>query len=319
MMTTILLSSAGRRVSLLRLLRRALAEFDVAGRVLAADLRPEMSAACQEADLSFATPRATSPDFIPALLDLCARQSIDAIVPTIDTELLVLARHRQAFADIGVKVVVSDARVIELTRDKYVFARHLEEHGLPVPKTWRPANFPRSWDADARFVAKPAGGSSSKGLHFFDGSDIPPEFPPDAIVQERIVGKEFTVNTYVDRTGRILGFAPHERIQVREGEVSKARIVRNPDVEEACADVIRSLDGAYGPMCIQVIHSDTGPKIIELNARFCGGYPLAHRAGLTSANFVVAELLGKSVSPPAKIDDGLLMLRYDDEVFVAAG
>jgi len=89
----VLISSAGRRVVLARLFRNALAETGTSGAVLAADASP-LSATYTEAAGRFIVPRCTAPDFVPTLLAECRKRNIDLIIPTIDTELPILAAAR---------------------------------------------------------------------------------------------------------------------------------------------------------------------------------------------------------------------------------
>ncbi|MCZ6918301.1 MAG: hypothetical protein O7I93_16120, partial [Gemmatimonadetes bacterium] len=92
----ILISSAGRRVALLRAFKEALAHLGVSGNVLAADMS-RLSSAFHIADDAFVVPRCTSTEFIPTLLRACRERTIRLVIPTIDTELPVLAAHRDEF------------------------------------------------------------------------------------------------------------------------------------------------------------------------------------------------------------------------------
>src|SRR3954471_11513148 len=92
----VLLSSAGRRVGLLRLFRAALADLQLPGKIVACDVTP-LAAAWQEADIRCLVPRCNAPDYIERLTQICLQHDVRLIVPTIDTELPVLAAHRQYF------------------------------------------------------------------------------------------------------------------------------------------------------------------------------------------------------------------------------
>ena len=88
---TVLFSSAGRRVELMNGFRRDAAALGLDLRVLATDMRPSFSAACQMADASLAVPSCRSPAFIGCMLEIVLEEKVDLIVPTIDTELLAYA------------------------------------------------------------------------------------------------------------------------------------------------------------------------------------------------------------------------------------
>ncbi len=135
MVGTVLISSAGRRNHLIRCFRQDAALLGFPCRVLAADLNPELSAACQEADAAFALPRCTAPDFVPSLLELCRSEQVGLLIPTIDTELAVLSQHRSDFAAGGTRVVVSAPDVVALATDKLATAHRLRVAGIPTPRT----------------------------------------------------------------------------------------------------------------------------------------------------------------------------------------
>ena len=59
-------------------------------------------------------------------------------------------------------------------------------------------------------------------------------------------------------------------------------------------------------------------SIIELNARFGGGYPLSWQAGARYPQWILEELAGGAAPADRSWRDGLVMLRYDDAAFVDA-
>jgi carbamoyl-phosphate synthase large subunit len=58
-------------------------------------------------------------------------------------------------------------------------------------------------------------------------------------------------------------------------------------------------------------------KFIEINPRFGGGFPLAIEAGADFPKWIIQLLRGSKVNIDIdQWDDGIVMLRYDDAVFV---
>jgi len=320
---TVLISSAGRRVELINCFR-ADARALVAGlRVLAADTCPELSAACASADAYWAVPRCDSPEFVPRLLALCAQEKVDLLVPTIDPELLPLARARQEFAAIGTRVVVSGVEMVELARDKLRTVAALARQGIPVPRT---APLGALLDESTRLVypviLKKIDGSSSIGLHEAANLAAVRQLGLDArtyLAQERWAGREYTVNLFFDRAGRMQCAVPHWRIATRAGEVSKGRTERLPLLMDLAEQLGGALPGAAGPLCFQAIVSPEGQAVVfEINARFGGGYPLAHRAGAPFSRWLLEEAAGLASSATRDWQEGLTMLRYDAAVFRSA-
>ena len=115
---TLLVTSAGRRVELIRDFRLDAAALEIDLKVLAVDLEPKMSAACHEADEAFKVPLCTDYQYIDRLIELCKQHSVDLIVPTIDTELQNLSEHIDLFTKSGAKLIISSPEVISLARNK---------------------------------------------------------------------------------------------------------------------------------------------------------------------------------------------------------
>ncbi|MGB5317252.1 MAG: carbamoyl phosphate synthase large subunit, partial [Robiginitalea sp.] len=132
----ILITSAGRRVSLVRAFQKELKSRLPGAKVFAADAAPEISAACQVADASFQVPRVTDSTYTSTLIEKCRKAGITLIIPTIDTELVVLARHKETFLNAGITPLVSDEAFISKCRNKRIIHEFFTEHGIPVAREY---------------------------------------------------------------------------------------------------------------------------------------------------------------------------------------
>ena len=72
-------------------------------------MNPENSSACQDNQLSVKLPPVSSNLFSQKLEKVCKENDIGLVVPTIDTELLILSSLREHFATFGTNIVVSDS------------------------------------------------------------------------------------------------------------------------------------------------------------------------------------------------------------------
>ena len=314
----VLFTSAGRRVELTWCFRRAGAKLGREVEVHACDLDPALSAACLEADHAFAVPRCTDPDYVPLLLDYCRENAIELLVPTIDTELAVLAEARERFAEEGVLVHVSDPATIAVVRDKARTVAVLQDAGVPVPRSGPVEAVraePEAWTWPC-FI-KPAGGSASRGIGVLQSAaQIEDAYAEPMLVQELLEGPEYTVNIYLDARGRLLATVPHQRLSVRGGEVEKGRTLRDARMAGFAQAIADALPGARGAMCFQLIDDPRrGPRVFEINARFGGGYPLADHAGGRFAESLIAQTLGQRDVASDDWREGVTMVRYDKAVF----
>ena len=140
----------------------------------------------------------------------------------------------------------------------------------------------------------------------------------EPVVFEFADGVEYTVDVFADFEGVPRCAAPRRRIEVRAGEVSKGQAVRHQAMMEQSCRLVRALDGCRGMITLQCFLTDDERIVfIEINPRFGGGVPLSIRAGADSPRWLMELLLGRR--PDISMDawqDGLLMLRYDEAVFV---
>ena len=314
----ILLTSAGRRVGLVESLRQAGEELGLPVEILACDLEPRLSAACTVADRSFAVPRCDDPAYADIVLDAAVRDGVQLVIPTIDPELLPLAMARNRFGLEGIHLHVSAPEVIEIVRDKMRTVDVLGSVGVPVPRSLtHEALLAAPSRLDWPVFAKPVAGSASRGLAVFDSpEDLPATFSEPMVFQQRLAGPEYTVNIFVDRDGHLVCTIPHRRLQIRAGEVEKGRTERREDLAWIAERVAVALPGLRGAACFQVIADPmAGAMVIEVNARFGGGYPLAHQAGANFAKWLIEEALGLPSSAGDRWEDGVEMLRYDAAIF----
>jgi carbamoyl-phosphate synthase large subunit len=313
----ILLTSVGRRVTLLKEFRQSMRRSNITGKIVATDLKPNAPASFL-ADASELVPRVNDPQYIESLLDICARHKIDLLIPLIDTELQLLALHHQRFKDLGVTLLVSSFATNEICADKAKTSKFFQEIGVFTPKVYDESEIP---NLDFPVIVKPSGGSSSVGVHCINNQaelEFFTSYVKDAIIQELIVGEEYTIDVLVDFEGKAISIVPRLRIETRAGEISKGLTVKNPALIAAAKHVVESLPGAIGCITVQCFLQSNGEIFfIEINPRFGGGYPLSYQAGADFPSWIMQLFNGET--PQVAIDDwddNLVMLRYDDAVFV---
>jgi carbamoyl-phosphate synthase large subunit len=298
-------------------------ELGLSGRVFAVDCS-RTAPAFHLADAAWKVPPCASPDFVPAMLELCAREQIGLIVPTIDTELPAYARHRADFAAIGTTAAVSGPEAVAIAADKLSTHRWLTDNGFPTVRQAMPEEVmdnPEAWSFP--LIAKPRGGSAGMGVicvRTVAALKVAASERDDLVVQEIAPGWEHTVNVYVDRLGRCRCAVPHRRLEVRHGEVSKAVTVKHQGLMDLAKRLAETLPDAYGALNTQCFVADGDVRIIEINPRFGGGYPLAQAAGADFPRWLLQETAGLPLDPPEadsdQWQDNLAMLRYDEAVFV---
>lgn len=313
----VLISSAGRRVALVDAFRTALGRTGHGGRVLAADMS-RWSSAFHHADAGLLVPRCTDPSFVPTMLELCREHAIGLVVPTIDTELPVLAASRERFREQGTLVGVSSPETIAIAYDKVATHRWLVAEGLPTVEQATPAEILGGAPWSFPTLVKPVRGSSSIGVAIVDDPEALRRHTAKGewVAQSIARGDEHTVDAFVAPDGTCLGTIPRRRLEVRAGEVSKAQTAHIPELEALVRRVCERLPGAFGVLNVQVFWDGQQARIIEINPRFGGGFPLSFAAGCRFPDHLLLLASGATTLPDdPPWTDGLVMLRYDAAVF----
>jgi len=314
----IIITSAGQRVALVKDFQETLKRFFPGAKVYTTDMNPRLAPAAYVSDGCFEVLRVTDPQYIPQLLQLCKDNGIGMIVPTIDTELLVLAENKKLFEENRIAVSVSALDFIKICRDKRNTGEFFEGHGIRVPRPIDKNNptFP--------LFAKPYDGSLSTNLHYIKNvEELTEEIlnDPKLLFMEYIdkeVYKEYTVDMYYGRDHKVKCIVPRERIKIRAGEINKGLTEKEP-LTQYLLDRLETIDGCLGCICIQVfLNRETCDVVgIEINPRFGGGYPQTYAAGGNYPEYLIREyFLGEKIDYFDGWKDHQLMLRYDDAVYV---
>lgn len=299
----ILFTSVGRRVELLQAFRAAAEKLDIALTVMGADITKSAPALffCDERRLVC---KIQEKEYIPQLLSICEKEKVDCLIPTIDTDLLLLAENKEKFEAIGTKVLISAVDKIKLCRDKNYTADYFVSLGLKSPL---PVNSVEKYEEALKrgkvsFPAfiKPKDGSSSINAYKVENLEdlrLYAEKIEDYIIQPFISGREYTIDIFCDYEGNPVYITPRERLAVRSGEVLKSRITQ----DDTMIAEMRRLIADYRPcgqITVQLIREDvTGDDYyIEINPRFGGGAPLSMKAGADSASAILRMLRGDKLS-----------------------
>ena len=307
----VLISSAGRRVGLVRAFQEV--AHQRGGSVMATDMS-RFAPALLAADDAALVPRLDDPKFIEALYAIVVDRSINLVVPTLDTELALLAAHHKLFVKAGCHVSVALPAAIAICADKVSTHQWFVANDIPTVRQGSPstvASQPHDWPWP--LIAKPARGSASEGVRLLEGPGELQHCAADDIVQEVAAGVELTIDVYVDRSGVARVAVPRQRLEVRSGEVSKGVTVRHAQAELVAMRIAELLPGAVGAVTVQLFADGSDVRVIEVNPRFGGGYPLAWHAGARFPEWMIQELMGEEPSIGPWVD-GLYMLRFDDVI-----
>ena len=298
----------------MRAFRRGLDELGLDGRLVGVDIDP-LAAALQVTDHSHLVPRFTSPEYIPALLEICRAEDIDLLVPLNDHEMPSLVAHIDEFERVGVRPLVLGPDTYAFTEDKLATYRFFVDLGVPTPETWTP-EAARNAGLEYPLFVKPRRGSSGKDAFLVRNQrelDFFIDYVDEPLVQEYVEGPEITSDVLCDATGSVRSVVSRRRIEVRAGEVSKGVTVIDDEVIERCVQIAQGLK-ATCPITIQCMIRNGVALFTEINPRFGGGVPLALEAGAPLPKWLLALESGLEVTIPplGSYRSGVFFTRYDD-------
>ena len=261
-------------------------------------------------------PRGEDPGFADALLEICRREHVDVVVPTVDTELLPLAMDRARYAELGVTLVVASEQTLRVCLDKWLLAERCREV-VRVPAT---AVLDGAFDAAAwvlPVIVKPRSGSGSRGIHLLERREQLDALERDGtlLVQEHLPGVEHSLDVLARSDGHVSAVVPRARLKVDSGIAVTGRTLHDDRLDTFARETAR-LIGLTTVANVQVKEDVTGqPALLEVNARFPGTMPLTVGSGVDMPRLAIGEALGTAIPDGPLPFRDIAMVRFFQERF----
>lgn len=310
----ILLTSAGRRTYLVEYFKEALNMAQEPGLVHVANSK--VSPAFSAADKRVVTPLIYEEEYIPFLLEYCRKWRIRLLVPLFDIDLPVLAAAREKFEEEGTLVVTGDVSAMEICNDKWRTYTALKNQGIKTPESW--LNLEEAIRAQQEgkvsypFIVKPRWGMGSLSVYQADSEEelrvlqkkirreignsyLRYEAAQDranVIIQEKVQGEELGLDVVNDLDGIYQTVVVKKKEAMRAGETDEAETIVIPELYELGKKLAKFLKHR-GNLDVDVLGEEGNYYVVEMNARFGGGYPFSHAAGLHLPYALVMWALGR--------------------------
>ena len=313
----ILLTSVGRRAYIIDYLRDIYKNLGLSGNIVATNSDMNTTA-MSVADKAFESPLIYDKEYIPFLLEICKNEKIDILISLFDIDLMILAKNKAEFEALGVKVIVSNEDVINICNDKFEMLEYLNKINMPVPETYLDLDKAlEGADFDNKtYILKPRWGMGSLSifeaenkkelevlyekakrsiqksyLRFESNADINRAI----LIQEKIKGDEFGLDIFNDLEGENLSITVKRKYAMRSGETDIAEVIKNSELEAVGKKIAKSLSH-IGNLDMDILLSEGKAYIIDMNARFGGGYPFTHNAGVNELEAIIRLCRGKKLN-----------------------
>ena len=290
-------------------------------RVLVVDADPH-AAGLYLADRGFRIPLASDPAFPEALRRILRAESVHALVPLVDEELLPAAR---VAGEEEIALIAPRPEFTALCLDKHALMRRLAEVGLPAPPTrllsegWEGLPFP--------LILKPRVGRGSRGVFVARSPEAlraqlmeTPRDGASTLVQPFVEGTEYTVSVVAWRDGRVRAVVPKEVVDKR-GITRIAITRRHAGIDRLGREIQRRL-APDGPFNVQLrVAAATGDLVpFEINPRFSTTVTLTQEAGVDEVGGLVDLAIGRG-EPSADWPwrEGVTLIRRTLDAFLDVG
>lgn len=309
----ILLTSVGRRGYLVQYFKDALKD---KGKVYASN-SDELSPALKYADEYVISPLIYDEVYIDFLLDYCKEKNIKLVIPLFDIDLYILAKNKEKFITNGITLAVSDEKFIKICNDKWLTYNFLKKNNILTPKTFISKEVAKEAikDGDLKFpiIVKPRWGMGSLSVYTADNNneldlfydkikrdigksylkyEAKQDIERSVIIQEKIIGDEYSIDIINDFDGNYRNTIIKRKLAMRAGETDIAETVENDSIRNITKK-IANLSKHICNLDMDILEENNLYYVLEMNARFGGGYPFSHLSGvnlpLTMINWMNGE------------------------------
>jgi len=311
----IFLSSPGRRVELINILKNEIDDL-----ILIGGDYLNTSPALNFCDKSYSLNYNINKEYIYQVLEICKKEKVDLIIPLIDPELEFYSKFKNIFNKNGIDVMISSENDILMTSDKiqtYNFFKKL--NFIETPNTALLKNFKNIEGFNEQVILKPKGGSGSTGIYKIRKKSVESfsqimELDHSAYIIQDYIDFDYEVTTDVFvYEKKIIELCQRQRLKTRGGEVERGMTIKNEKINSVIQKIVELCD-FHGVINIQIMVKNDLLYIGEINARFGGGFPLSYHAGanmIEHFKYLTNAKETKDIFFDSRYKEKFYMLRYD--------
>ncbi|MEY4547273.1 MAG: hypothetical protein RL685_3468 [Pseudomonadota bacterium] len=271
------------------------------------------------ADRAYRIPLGAADGFASAFADLIRREQPDFVIPLVDEEIPKVHALVQEHFRGQTRVLGPTLDFCRLALDKWRMACAMTAANLSTALSALASDVPGRFPFPA--IVKPRSGRGSRGVAvvrdrveltaYLSAASLPAS---EYILQERLLGREFTTSVIVGLDGELLGVVPKEAVDKRG--ITQVGVTRSVSaIDELCANIQSRLK-ANGPFNVQlVLGADGVPRVFEINPRYSTTVALTLAAGIDEVDVVMRQALGERIGPLTYQAD-LMMVRYPTQLYL---
>lgn len=269
-------------------------------RLICADLNPEVADRYPMHRFHSLPPCSGNQDqeqfYCEALLSLCRHEKVDVLLPCIETEILVVAKNKNKFAEQDIALALSDYTTLLEGIDKLKVAERCQALGLPCARTLALDNdddLEKLEQLGLPFIVKPRVGYGSRGIQFIESmqerANLKALLGQGYVAQTFVPsgkGSNYMFSTVLDGKGHCLAQFQSKSTQTLfafGGPATAGKPVHDPVLVEYGQRLAHSLPTWRGVANFEFLKCrDTGQYFfVDLNPRVWGYSSLAEDSGIS--------------------------------------
>jgi len=295
---------------------------------------------------------ANSPDYIFEIIDISKKEDISVIVPTSDSEALVLSKNKDVFDNENISLAVDKYDIINIVHDKFQLFELLNEKKIPIPQYCAINSLEDISHAskifqypDNNFVIKPRISTGARGVWIVSGSydkvhylthtkgsdrfsitldemirtlhQVPEKQFPKMIAMEYLPNERYNVDMLSD--GNKLFYVIPRRRYFPFGSPTQGCILEeNPDIIDLSKLIWESIRQSYLFTYEYAIDRNGKPGLFEINPRTDGTVTATLGCGVNLILENIKLALGLPVNLKS-ISYNVEMFRYWRELRLISG
>lgn len=266
-------------------------------------------------------PLTADQNYLDWLNSIVVKHRIDLVIPGIEQDVYKLSDERQLISSLRCKFALNDARLINLSRDKWAMHQALLESddASRIPSYLSGDFSSLSVRLGLPFILKRRKSSASKGLvRVSNESDFAPHSKQlgENLMAQPFIGsddEEFTVGAFGDGQGNVCASISMQRKLARDGSTANARIMNEANLNEAVARICAKFK-PVGPTNLQFRRDGTNWKLLEINPRISSTTSIRTAFGYNEAQMSMEYYLEDRLPSQPKIRGGYASRYIEDYI-----
>ncbi|MDO5137660.1 MAG: ATP-grasp domain-containing protein [Oscillospiraceae bacterium] len=238
-------------------------------------------------------PFVTDDRFVEAINECVDKYDVDYIFPAMDSVILALSQVRET---LHAKLLTSPKETVDICRDKQKTYSALQGCGF-LPKVYESVEEIKEYPV----IVKPAVGQGSHGFKILNTKeDLVYDLScrkEKTVICEYLPGKEYTIDCFTDKKGKLQYVAYRQRVRVRNGISVNSVLQKGDDEFYKIAEEISGKMAFRGAWFFQLKRDKQGNlRLLECATRVAGAMCVERAAGVNLALLTLLDAMDLDVS-----------------------